>query len=87
MVLRGDLDVYLDDATEIENGLDEYGFDKKRFVIKPLLDLNLYLGFAPDAEGNNLRDTWDNTMLDLHRSGELKEIYESSEATDYYPFD
>lgn len=86
MVKRKDLDVFLDDATEIKNSLKELGFNFDDFAIKPLFDLPLYLGFSPNEEGRKLAKTWDGTMKKLHETGELKRLYIDADATDYYPF-
>lgn len=87
MIQKGDLDVYLDDAFEIRSSLEKLGFAASQFSIKPLLPLPIYLGFSPTDKGKQLRDLWDESMQNLHESGELKRFYQSYDATGYYPFE
>lgn len=87
MLKRNDLDVFLDDATEIENSLQSLGFNLEDFSIKPLFELKLYLGFAPNENGKKLAKIWDKNIIKLHKSGELKRFYVGTDATDFYPFE
>lgn len=83
---KGRIDVFLDARVEIENEVQNSGFDMAQYSLQPFLDLGLYMAFANTGKGQILADLWDKRLKEMHESGELKAIYGNQDYTEYYPF-
>ncbi len=86
MVKAGRIDCFLDAHVELENALKNSGLTMTDFEISTLLNAELYLAFADTDKGKKLLALWDKRIVELHKSGELKKLYDEYDYSSYYPF-
>jgi len=91
MLVKNRIEVLLDALVEIQNELknneklQKLGFDKNAYRIEQLLQLNLYLAFAKNERGQQLKDIWDKNFPVLVKNGDIKKLYHKYKIT-RYPF-
>ncbi len=78
------VDFYVDAMTEVDYVIGQSS-QPDRFRRTHVVELPMYLAFAPSERGEALRDVFDKRMAELVRSGELKPIFERWKQP--YPFD
>lgn len=86
MVQGGRLDAFLDAKIELDSEIENSKIDSSDIDIGEILQLKLYIGFNKDDRGKKLSKIWDERMIELHNSGELKTFYNKHGYTSYYPF-
>jgi polar amino acid transport system substrate-binding protein len=86
LLLKNRIDYYLDAKSDIEATIEEMGLDRKKFDIRLIKYLNLYVCFADTPKGKSLRTIWDKNMEKLIKSGMLKPIFEKWDSLDLYNY-
>lgn len=84
MLKRGRADYYIDAEQEMDY-IREHAPDFSPFRLTHLIDLPLYLGFADNARGRELRDVFDRRMDELVANDQLRPLYKRWKMP--YPFD
>ena len=84
MLLYSRADYYIDAQTEIDYVLGQAS-DPSQFKRTHLTELPLYLGFASNPRGREMRELYDQRMEQLVSSGRLRPIFERWKQP--YPFD
>ena len=85
MLEAGRLDFFIDDEEELVELLNQGIIRKDDYQLGKILTLNLYLTYADNDRGRELRRIFDERMSVLVKSGELKPLYERWKFA--YPFD
>ena len=77
MMEAGRLDFFLDASSELDDMLADLpdGLARSTFRRQHLMNLRLYLGFAPTDRGRRLARIWDERFPRLLESGRVAEIY------------
>ena len=92
MLVRDRIDVFLDAAAEVEDMISDVDFNRKikfnvnQYAYTEILNLNLYLAFAPNAKSSELIRIWDTNFPKMLLSGRVQEIYDEYEVGGF-PFD
>ena len=84
MLLYSRADYYIDAQTEIDYVLGQAS-DPSQFKRTHLTELPLYLGFASNPRGREMRELYDQRMAQLVSTGRLRPIFERWKQP--YPFD
>lgn len=84
MLLYSRADYYIDAQTEIDYVLSQ-AQDPSQFKRTHLAELPLYLGFASNPRGREMRELYDQRMAQLVSTGRLRPIFERWKQP--YPFD
>ncbi|BAO64815.1 amino acid abc transporter substrate-binding paat family [Pseudomonas protegens Cab57] len=84
MLLYRRADYYIDAQTEIDYVLGQAS-DPSQFKRTHLTELPLYLGFASNPRGREIRELYDQRMAQLVSTGRLRPIFEHWKQP--YPFD
>lgn len=84
MLKRGHADYYIDAEQEMDY-IREHATDFSAYRLTHLIDLPLYLGFADNVRGRELRDVFDKRMDELVASGQLRPLYRRWKMP--YPFE
>jgi ABC-type amino acid transport substrate-binding protein len=84
MLLYRRADYYIDAQTEIDYVLGQAS-DPSQFKRTHLTELPLYLGFASNPRGREMRELYDQRMAQLVSTGRLRPIFEHWKQP--YPFD
>ncbi|WP_299021073.1 ABC transporter substrate-binding protein [uncultured Photobacterium sp.] len=72
---KGRLDFFLDAKEELDEEVEKGYFNAADFEIKPIMDLKLYLAFANNERGQQLKEVFDQRFPDLLKSGEVQKLY------------
>lgn len=83
MLQKGRIDFFVDADVEIEDVITKKKFDTTDYQMETVLTLHLYLAFANTSRGKKLAEIWDQRIMELHKSGKLKALYEKAEYTSY----
>ena len=92
MLVRDRIDIFLDAAAEVEDMISDVDFNRKikfnvnQYAYTQILNLNLYLAFAPNAKSSELIRIWDTNFPEMLLSGRVQEIYDQYEV-DGFPFE
>lgn len=76
MLLAGRLKVFLDDRDNSIVIIEQSDFESESFDIVPLRDTPLYPVFQNSEKGLRLAQLYDSRMIELHRSGRIKQLYQ-----------
>ena len=87
MLERGRIEAFLDARFELDLLLEELpdGLTASDFTRRPVTNLPLFLGFAPNERGRNFAAIWDQRFPKLLKSGKIAEIYNKHGMT-FWPF-
>jgi polar amino acid transport system substrate-binding protein len=87
MLARGRIAYFLDAAFEIDRMFNDLpvGLARESFVRRHVMDLNLYLAFAPTERGRQYLRIWDRRFPKLLQSGRIAEIYDAHDMA-VWPF-
>ncbi len=77
-VVLGREDFYIDDLNLINESIDqgEFPIDRKDYGIEPVGKRTYHPAFKQSKRGKTIMEVYDRGMETLHRSGELKRIFE-----------
>jgi polar amino acid transport system substrate-binding protein len=88
MVANDRVDYYLGTAYEIDQALNDLpiGLTAANLRREPLMNLKLYLGFAPTPEGRRFARIWDEAFPKLLADGTIARLYDRY-GFDLWPFE
>lgn len=76
LIRRERIDAFIDDKDDLTTEINSLGFNMEGHVFKDLMELPLYLGFAPNERGRELSRIFDQHFPTLVASGKAKELFQ-----------
>ncbi len=77
MIDRGRVDIYVDALIDLDNYIRDHKMDmEKKYRLEILRGENAYVAFTNTDRSKNLAQRFDERIMELYRSGELKKLYE-----------
>lgn len=88
MVDRGRIAYFLDPAIELDKAFAELpdGLETGDFAREPVMNLKLYVAFAPTTRGRKFARIWDERFPELLADGRIAEIYDKH-GFELWPFE
>jgi polar amino acid transport system substrate-binding protein len=81
MLEKDRIDFYMDDGDDMDHYIESQNVDMAPYQKEIIWTKNLYIVFAKSKKAENLIELYDNRILELLESGELKKFFEEWEAT------
>jgi polar amino acid transport system substrate-binding protein len=78
------LDFYIDSITDLQIYLKENQLDEKDYALENILIKNMYIRFARTDKGKRFVDIYDQRIIQLQKSGQLKQLYRKWGYDKYY---
>ncbi len=75
MLAKDRLDFYMDSSTDLQLYMAEHSLNADEYQIKSVLVKRLFLRLARTKKGRQLAGLYDQRIMDLYRSGKLRDLY------------